>query len=142
MFAFYLLLAALLVDRRVSRLFKFLLLWNILKATLGTDALKISYSVLYLIKLYLGGLVTSLFLTNLFLGRYQCVLYYHGHYVNCFYGYIRSGNETEFSSMIQRCKKAGVGIVVDAVINHMAAGSGVGTAGSEYGSRNYPGMYA
>lgn len=32
----------------------------------------------------------------------------------------------------------GVGIIVDAVINHMAAGSGVGTAGSSYGNRQYP----
>jgi alpha-amylase len=30
-----------------------------------------------------------------------------------------------------------VGIVVDAVINHMAAGSGVGIAGSSFGNRQY-----
>ena len=50
----------------------------------------------------------------------------------------RSGNETQFSDMVSRCDKAGVGIIADAVINHMAAGSGVGTAGSSYGNRQYP----
>jgi len=40
--------------------------------------------------------------------------------------------------MISRCNKVGVAIIVDAVINHMAAGSGVGIAGSSYGSRTYP----
>jgi len=50
----------------------------------------------------------------------------------------RSGNETQFVDMISRCKKAGVGVIVDAVINHMAAGSGVGIAGSSYGNRAYP----
>lgn len=39
--------------------------------------------------------------------------------------------------MVSRCDKAGVGIIADAVINHMAAGSGTGTAGSDYGNRNY-----
>lgn len=33
----------------------------------------------------------------------------------------RSGNRTQFANMIRRCKKAGVDIYVDAVINHMAA---------------------
>lgn len=50
----------------------------------------------------------------------------------------RSGNETQFSSMIDRCAAAGVGIIVDSVINHMAAGSGTGTGGSTYGNRQYP----
>jgi alpha-amylase len=50
----------------------------------------------------------------------------------------RSGNESQFIDMVNRCNKAGVKIIVDAVINHMAAGSGVGTAGSSYGSRSYP----
>jgi alpha-amylase len=38
----------------------------------------------------------------------------------------RSGNESQFIDMVKRCNNVGVGIVVDAVINHMAAGSGVG----------------
>jgi alpha-amylase len=50
----------------------------------------------------------------------------------------RSGNETQFVDMISRCKASGVKIIVDAVINHMAAGSGVGIAGSAYGNRQYP----
>lgn len=33
----------------------------------------------------------------------------------------RSGSRTEFQSMVQRCKAAGVQIYVDAMINHMAA---------------------
>merc|ERR1719401_708190 len=47
----------------------------------------------------------------------------------------RSGNEDEFTDMVQRCKNAGVGIYADAVTNHIAAGSGTGTAGSTYGER-------
>lgn len=40
--------------------------------------------------------------------------------------------------MVSRCKKSGVAIIADAVINHMAAGSGVGVGGSSYGNRAYP----
>lgn len=46
----------------------------------------------------------------------------------------RSGNEMEFTQMVQRCRKAGVRIYVDVVVNHMAApGQGEidGTAGSK-----------
>lgn len=35
----------------------------------------------------------------------------------------RSGTRAEFASMVARCKAAGVGIYVDAVINHMSAGN-------------------
>lgn len=49
----------------------------------------------------------------------------------------RSGNESQFIDMVNRCGKVGVKIIADAVINHMAAGSGVGVAGSSYGSRSY-----
>ena len=49
----------------------------------------------------------------------------------------RSGNETQFADMVSRCEKSGVAIIADAVINHMAAGSGTGTAGSSYGNREY-----
>jgi len=54
----------------------------------------------------------------------------------------RSGDETKMKSMIQRCKSAGVKIYADAVINHMAAGSGTGTAGTAYGNRAVPGLYS
>eukprot|EP00929_Paragymnodinium_shiwhaense_P035661 TRINITY_DN19217_c0_g1_i2.p1 TRINITY_DN19217_c0_g1~~TRINITY_DN19217_c0_g1_i2.p1 ORF type:complete len:476 (+),score=97.07 TRINITY_DN19217_c0_g1_i2:69-1496(+) len=50
----------------------------------------------------------------------------------------RSGNESEFRSMIQRCKTAGVNIYVDAVFNHVAGGSGTGVAGGKYGNRATP----
>jgi len=50
----------------------------------------------------------------------------------------RSGNEAQFKDMINRCNHVNVSIIVDAVINHMAAGSGTGIAGSKYGSRQYP----
>lgn len=52
----------------------------------------------------------------------------------------RSGTPAQFADMVSRCKAAGVDIYVDAVINHMAANSGVGTAGSSYdvNSLSYP----
>lgn len=50
----------------------------------------------------------------------------------------RSGNESQFKDMVKRCNAAGVSIIVDAVINHMAAGSGIGIGGSSYGNRQYP----
>lgn len=52
----------------------------------------------------------------------------------------RSGNREQFASMVARCNNVGVRIYVDAVINHMAATPGVGTAGSESnpGNRNFP----
>lgn len=50
----------------------------------------------------------------------------------------RSGSEAQFKDMVDRCNAVGVSIIADAVINHMAAGSGVGIAGSTYGSRTYP----
>ena len=35
----------------------------------------------------------------------------------------RSGNESEFADMVQHCRKHGIDIYVDVVINHMAGGS-------------------
>merc|ERR1712137_738835 len=40
--------------------------------------------------------------------------------------------------MVQRCQKAGVGIYADAVINHIAASSGVSINGQSYGNRATP----
>ena len=63
----------------------------------------------------------------------------------------RSGDRAAFQEMVQRCDAAGVGIYVDAVINHMADAdlehpevqfTGVGTGGSEFGSFDYPGIYS
>ena len=54
----------------------------------------------------------------------------------------RMGTEAEFQSMIDRCNAAGVGVIVDAVINHMSGqpNGGTGWAGTQYGYLNYP-MY-
>jgi len=54
----------------------------------------------------------------------------------------RSGDRTEFASMVSRCKAAGVSIYADAVINHMAAGSGSGINGSTFGNRAFNGLYS
>lgn len=42
--------------------------------------------------------------------------------------------------MLDRCNSVGVRVYVDAVINHMAGGRGVGTSGSEFNGivRSYP----
>ncbi len=54
----------------------------------------------------------------------------------------RGGNRDEFIDMVERCNAVGVGIYVDAVINHMTGvRSGVGVAGSPYGEYEYPGLY-
>ena len=53
----------------------------------------------------------------------------------------RSGTRAEFASMVRRCKAVGVDIYVDAVINHMAGGDGVGSAGTRYTHYDYPGTY-
>ena len=53
----------------------------------------------------------------------------------------RSGTGAQFEAMISRCAAAGVGIYVDAVINHMTAGSGTGSNGSPYTKYEYPGLY-
>jgi alpha-amylase len=50
----------------------------------------------------------------------------------------RSGTQAEFADMVNRCRAVGVGIYVDAVINHMTAGSGTGSAGGVYGKYDYP----
>jgi alpha-amylase len=53
----------------------------------------------------------------------------------------RSGTREELADMIARCARVGVGIYVDAVINHMTAGSGTGSNGSEYTKYEYPPLY-
>jgi alpha-amylase len=51
------------------------------------------------------------------------------------------GTKAEFEDMVQRCQAAGVDIYVDAVINHMTAGSGTGSNGTVYTKYNYPPLY-
>jgi alpha-amylase len=55
----------------------------------------------------------------------------------------RSGSGTEFADMVSRCNAVGVGIIVDAVINHMTnyPSPGVGSNGTAYSKYNYPGLY-
>ena len=55
----------------------------------------------------------------------------------------RSGTSAEFVNMVNRCKTAGVGIIVDAVINHMTnfPSPGVGSNGTSYSKYEYPGLY-
>ena len=50
----------------------------------------------------------------------------------------RGGNRAQFIDMVNRCSAAGVDIYVDTLINHMAAGSGTGTAGNSFGNKSYP----
>ncbi|MGE3614894.1 MAG: alpha-amylase family protein [Gemmatimonadales bacterium] len=55
----------------------------------------------------------------------------------------RSGTGDEFRAMVTRCRAAGVGIIVDAVINHMTnfPSPGVGSNGTAYSKYEYPGLY-
>ncbi|SPF01050.1 alpha-amylase [Streptomyces sp. MA5143a] len=54
----------------------------------------------------------------------------------------RLGDATAFRNMVDTCHAAGVKVVVDTVVNHMAAGSGTGTGGSSYTKYTYPGLYS
>jgi alpha-amylase len=55
----------------------------------------------------------------------------------------RSGTGAAFVDMVQRCAAVGVGIYVDAVINHMTnyPSPGVGSNGTAYTKYEYPGLY-
>ncbi|HEY6156555.1 MAG TPA: alpha-amylase family protein [Gemmatimonadales bacterium] len=56
----------------------------------------------------------------------------------------RSGTEAEFTDMVSRCAAVGVGIYVDAVINHMTnyPSPGFGSDSSPYSKYDYPGLYS
>jgi alpha-amylase len=60
----------------------------------------------------------------------------------------RSGSEQDFRDMILRCARSGVGITVDAVVNHMTGGvagdrsPGRGFAGTPYSKYEYNGLYS
>ncbi|MEV8531264.1 carbohydrate-binding module family 20 domain-containing protein [Streptomyces sp. NPDC051211] len=59
----------------------------------------------------------------------------------------RLGDRTAFKRMIDTCHAAGVKVVVDSVINHMAGPADpgatlTGTGGSTYSKYNYPGVYS
>jgi len=53
----------------------------------------------------------------------------------------RLGNESAFKAMCDQCRACSVDVIVDVVANHMAEGSGTGSAGSSYGTRTYKGLY-
>jgi len=52
------------------------------------------------------------------------------------------GTADQFAAMVSACNKAGVQVIVDAVINHMANSTGVGYAGTTFTKYNYPGLYS
>lgn len=54
----------------------------------------------------------------------------------------RSGSRAELLDMLARCRQAGVGIYVDAVLNHMTGqNSGTGSAGTKFTKYSYPGLF-
>jgi alpha-amylase len=54
----------------------------------------------------------------------------------------RSGTRQEFVDMVARCRNAGVGVYVDAVLNHTTGQTqGVGSAGTRFTKYDYPGLY-
>jgi len=58
----------------------------------------------------------------------------------------RSGTRAEFVEMVERCHRAGVDVISDAVINHMAQTlpfnqSETGSAGTTYSRYFYPGLF-
>ncbi|MFJ8546415.1 carbohydrate-binding module family 20 domain-containing protein [Streptomyces sp. NPDC093586] len=54
----------------------------------------------------------------------------------------RLGDRAAFKRMIDTCHAAGVKVVADTVINHMANSAGTGTGGSSYSKYDYPGLYS
>jgi len=68
--------------------------------------------------------------------RYQPVSYSLGR--------SRSGTEAQFQDMVKRCAAVGVGIYVDAVINHMtnSPSPGTGSNGTAYSKYEYPGLWS
>jgi alpha-amylase len=42
----------------------------------------------------------------------------------------KHGNRAQFASMISACTNAGVQVIADVVLNHMASGSGTGIGGT------------
>jgi alpha-amylase len=53
------------------------------------------------------------------------------------------GTRAEFRNMVAACDAAGVGVIADAVVNHMAGAgqSGTGVAGTAYSDDNFTGTY-
>ena len=54
----------------------------------------------------------------------------------------RSGTLEEFRDMVSRCRRAGVDVYADALVNHMTAqASGIGSNGTSYTKYDYPGLF-
>jgi alpha-amylase len=53
----------------------------------------------------------------------------------------RMGTEAEFRDMVKTCRKAGVKVYVDAVVNHMTGQGSVSYGGSKYSHFEYEGLY-
>ncbi len=53
----------------------------------------------------------------------------------------RMGNEAQFKSMVATCRKAGVKVYVDAVINHMTGQGNLSYGGVSYSKYDYQGIY-
>lgn len=55
----------------------------------------------------------------------------------------RLGSREQFAAMVEACTEVGVGIVADAVVNHMTGQDepGIGWAGSRYSHYDYPGLW-
>jgi alpha-amylase len=54
----------------------------------------------------------------------------------------RMGNEAQFRAMVTTCRRAGVKVYVDAVINHMTGQGAVSYGGKTFTHFDYPGVYA
>lgn len=53
----------------------------------------------------------------------------------------RMGNEAQFKSMVATCRKAGVKVYVDAIINHMTGQGNLSYGGVSYSKYEYQGLY-
>lgn len=52
-----------------------------------------------------------------------------------------AGTREQFAKMVAACNQAGVKVITDAVINHMASGNGYGSGGTEYQSPNFTPLF-
>jgi alpha-amylase len=53
----------------------------------------------------------------------------------------RMGTEAQFKSMVATCRRAGVKVYADAVINHMTGQGNISYGGVSYTKYSYPGLY-
>lgn len=54
----------------------------------------------------------------------------------------RLGSRSDLQNLINEAHDHNITVIADAVINHMASGSGTGTGGSRWEKYNYPGLYS